>query len=112
MINLFFKLTFRLYLNHRPYKELEMVKIENSFERIKNYLQNEPNSVNEKGVKSEAFANLLKNYGEVMKDEEIEDIIKILKGDRSLPESISFQYLFEDLLKFEAVDSKDGNTEN
>ena len=86
-----------------------MVKIENSFERIKNYLQNESNSANEKGLKAEAFLNLLKNYGEVMKDEEIQEILKILKGEKSLPDTLSFQYLFEDILKFEPVDSHDEN---
>ena len=86
-----------------------MVKIENSYERIKNYLQNESNFANEKGVKSDAFSNLLKSHGEVMKEEEIHEILKILKGDKNLPETLSFHYLFEDVLKFEAVDSKDDN---
>lgn len=86
-----------------------MVKIENSYERIKNYLKNDLNSANDKGVKTEALLNLLKNYGEVMKDDEIQEILKILKGDKNLPDTLSFQYLFEDILKFEAVDSKDEN---
>ena len=87
-----------------------MVKIENSFESIKNYLQNESSSAYEKGVKTEAFLNLLKNHGEVIKDEEIQEILKILKGDKNLPETLTFRYLFEEILKFEAVDSKDDNS--
>ncbi len=91
-----------------------MVKIENSFNRIKKYLQNELDnkSKNEKAMETEVFFNLLKNHGEVMKDEEIQEILKVLKGDVNLPDSLTFPYLFEDILKFEAVDSKDENTAN
>ena len=91
-----------------------MVKIENSFNRIKKYLENEldNNLKNEKAIDTEIFFNLLKNHGEVMKDEEIQDILKVLKGDVNVPESLTFQYLFEDILKFEAVDSKEENTAN
>jgi len=91
-----------------------MVKIENSFNRIKKYLENEldNNLKNEKEIDTEMFFNLLKNHGEVMKDEEIQEILKVLKGDVLVPESLTFQYLFEDILKFEAVDSKEENTAN
>lgn len=98
-------------MNHRPFRELEMVKVENSFENIKTYLsKTNEKTVSEKGINRDVFLQLLKEQGEEMKDEELNEILRILKGDsnqKALPETLTFQYLFEDLLKFEVVDKKE-----
>ncbi len=88
-----------------------MVKIENSFENIKSHLgKTHDKSVNDRGINRDVFFQLLKEHGEEMKDEEIADILGKLRGDsniNSLPETLSFQYLIEELLKFEVVEKKE-----
>lgn len=92
-----------------------MAKLENSFENVRNYLldKNEKNS--EKVINRESFFQLLRENGEEMKEDEIQEILKVLRGDgnyKNLPENLSFQYLFEELLKFEFIEKEEENKIN
>jgi len=58
------------------------------------------------GIPRDVFINLLKEHGEVMSDEEISECLGVLRGDsniKNLPDVISFNYLFNEILRFEEV---------
>jgi len=114
---------FRIYLNHRPYKELEMSKMESAYDVIKNFVvepkhkdlekYNDPKFSNDKVIGRDMFLKLLQEQGETISETEMQDIFRVLRGDsnlKSLPENISFQYLFEELLKFEISDKKEDDS--
>ena len=97
----------RLFINHRPFKEVEIEKLEQSFNNIKEYLQKEIKDG--KKINRDAFFTLLKEYGEEMTDKEIADCLQALKGDnnvKNLEENLSFENVFNDILRFEEIDKK------
>jgi len=58
------------------------------------------------GIPRDVFINLLKEHGDVMDDKEISECLQVLRDDpnvKNLPEVISFQYLFNEILRFEEV---------
>jgi hypothetical protein len=62
------------------------------------------------GIPRDVFINLLKEHGDVMDDKEISECLQILRDDsnvKNLPEIISFQYLFNEILRFEEVRDKE-----
>lgn len=62
------------------------------------------------GIPRDVFINLLKEQGDVMDDKEIAECLQILRDDsnvKNLPEVISFQYLFNEILRFEEVKDKE-----
>lgn len=81
-----------------------MEKIDKSFENIKNYVSNTNEKlINKKGINRDIFFQLLKENGDKIDDDELDSIISTLKGNTNekLPEFLTFEYLFEELLKFE-----------
>lgn len=79
-----------------------MVKLESAFENISKYKNSDNGEMNR-----DVFINLLKEYGEKIDEKEIQDCLQVLRGDsniKNLPENINFQYLFEELLRFEATE--------
>ena len=68
------------------------------------------------GIPRDVFINMLKEHGDVMDDKEISECLQILRDDsnmKNLPETISFQYLFNEILRFEEVaDKKEEEAEN
>ena len=96
--------------------------MENSHDTIKNFIvgtkhkdlekYNDTKFTNDKGVGRDVFFKLLSEQGEAISETEMQDILRVLRGDsnmKSLPENLSFQYLFEELLKFEVSDNKKEN---
>ena len=58
------------------------------------------------GIPRDTFINLLKEHGDVMDDKEIAECLQILRDDsnvKNLPELLNFQYLFNEILRFEEV---------
>lgn len=120
---------FRLYINHRPYRDLEVSKIQSSFDRLKSiYIShlsskekelntNSNNSTinmlkNLDGIPRDVFISLLKDHGDGMEDKEISECLEVLRGDsnvKNLPEVITFQYLFNEVLRFEEVPENEEN---
>ena len=65
------------------------------------------------GIPRDVFINLFKEHGDAMDDKEISECLQILRDDsnmKNLPETISFQYLFNEILRFEEV--RDTEEEN
>jgi hypothetical protein len=65
------------------------------------------------GIPRDVFINLLKEHGEVMSDEEISECLGVLRGDsniKNLPDVVSFQYLFNEVLRFEEVKEEEENS--
>jgi hypothetical protein len=100
-------------VNHRPYRDLEIVKIEQAFNRIRDKLvKDHPSTGKDSGVNRDLFFNLLKEYGEKMDDKEISECLEVLKGEqnvKNLPDYLSFGYLFNEILKFEEMDDSNNN---
>ncbi len=98
----------KIYINHRPYRELEMSRIEKAFNNIKSN-QNGVKTI-ENGINREFLINCLKEHGEKMDDKEIAECLSVLTGDpnvKSLPEFITFEDLFYRILKFEPIDEEE-----
>jgi hypothetical protein len=97
-----------------------MSKMENSLETIKNFVTgnkhkdlekyNDNRLTSEKVMGRDMFFKLLTEQGEAISESELQDILRVLRGDtnyKSMPESFTFQYLFEELMKFELSEKKD-----
>jgi hypothetical protein len=106
---------FRIYLNHRPYKPLDMTKMSSSFDTLRNFVlssnkhkdlekYHDSKHTNDKCISRETFFRLLSEQGESIPESELMEILRVIRGDsniKSTAESMSFQYLFEELLRFE-----------
>jgi hypothetical protein len=103
----------KIYINHRPYKELEMLRIEKAFTNIKN---NQTNTKTvENSINRDFLINCLKEYGEKMDDKEIAECLGVLTGDpniKSLPEFVTFEELFYRILRFEPIEEEEEVEEN
>ncbi len=97
--------------------------MESAYDVIKNFVAepkhkdlekyNDPKFSNDKIIGRDMFLKLLQEQGETISETEMQDIFRVLRGDsnlKSLPENISFQYLFEELLKFEISDKKEDDS--
>lgn len=104
----------KIYINHRPYRELEMTRIEKAYSNIKTAQTNVKTS--DHVINRDFLINCLKEYGEKMDDKEIAECLHVLTGDgnvKSLPEFLTFEDLFYRILRFEPVDDEeDEESEN
>ena len=98
-----------------------MNKMAKSFDDIRSFINsskehkdleryNDPRFTNDKSIGRDVFFKLLSEQGEPISESDMLEILRVIKGDsniKSLPDNFSFQYLFEDLLKFEVSDNKE-----
>jgi hypothetical protein len=115
------KIYFRIYLNHRPYKALDMNKMSSSFDTLRNFVlssnkhkdlekYHDSKHTNDKCISRETFFRLLSEQGEAIPENEMMEILRVIRGDpniKSISDSMSFQYLFEELLRFEVSEEQD-----
>ena len=81
----------------------------------KDYIHSNNSNLLKDGIPRDVFINLLKEHGDVMDDKEISECLQILRDDsnmKNLPEIVSFQYLFNEILRFEEVKDKEEEEEN
>lgn len=110
-----FEMFVKLYINHRPYKDLEYDKFNKAFKKIFEYL-NTTNSLNEDDKKNkpkyentstilrDKLIELLKEHGEKMEEKQISECLEVLTGEpgiKSLKDNISADYFYHQILKFE-----------
>jgi len=94
-----FEMFVKLYINHRPYKDIEYEKFQKAFEKIRNYLDSTNDSVNR-----DKLIDLLKEHGDKMEEKTISECLNVLTGDgniKNLKENITSEYFYHDVLKFE-----------
>ena len=92
------------YINHLSSKEKESNN--NSNNSNLNILKNLD------GIPRDVLINLLKEHGDVMDDKEISECLQVLREDpnvKNLPDVISFNYLFNEILRFEEVREEEEN---
>lgn len=97
--NFTFDLFVKLYINHRPYKDIEYEKFNKAFDKIRNYLDSTSNS-----IARDKLVELLKDYGEKMEEKQISECLDILTGDgniKNLKDQITSDYFYHDILKFD-----------
>lgn len=97
--NFNFEMFVKLYINHRPYKDIEYEKLDKAFKKIKKAVDNSSN-----GILREKFIELIKEHGDKMDEKQISECLEVLIGDgniRNLSEVITSEYLYKDVLKFE-----------
>jgi len=64
------------------------------------------------GIPRDVFINLLKEHGDVMDDKELSECLHVLRDDaniKNLPDVISFNFLFNEILRFEEVKEEEEN---
>jgi nitrate reductase NapAB chaperone NapD len=64
------------------------------------------------GIPRDVFINLLKEHGDVMDDKELSECLQVLRDDsniKNLPDVISFNFLFNEILRFEEVREEEEN---
>jgi hypothetical protein len=97
-----------------------MNTMKSTYDTVKNFVTgvkhkdlekyNDNKFTTDKVMGRDVFFKLLSEQGEAISESEMQEIFRVLRGDsnlKSLPESFSFQYLFEELLKFEVSDRKE-----
>jgi len=94
--NFSFDMFVKLYINHRPYKDLEYEKFNKAFEKIRKFL--DPNS---NGIAKDKLMELLKEYGDKMEEKQISECLEILTGDVKMKDNITADYFYHDVLKFD-----------
>lgn len=97
----------KLFVNHRPVYGIGKNNIEDAFRAIIEQSE-EPTS---DGLPGQFFQNLLKEHGEEISEEELQDILHNLvsekRPDIALGEHVTADKFAEDILGFEEVDEND-----
>lgn len=97
--NFNFDMFVKLYINHRPYKDIEYDKFCKAFDKIRVALDPEG-----KGILRDKFIELLKENGDKMDEKLISECLDVLTGDpniKNLSDVITADYLYHDIFKFE-----------
>ena len=105
---------YRLYINHRPYKDIEFEKFRKSFENIRNHLDSKKGIVKRGKILIDRinffvdkFFDLLREHGENMDETELSECLEALIGDKNtknLSEDLDAQYLYSEVLQFQEID--------
>lgn len=93
----------KLFVNHRPYKEMDYNVFETAFAKILKQIGGSETN-------RDKIFDLLKNHGNIMEESEINDCLNVLVGKNSykeLPTGLSAKYVFEKILGFEEVNEKE-----
>lgn len=108
--NFTFDMFVKLYINHRPYKDIEYDKFNKAFDKIRKFL--DPDN---SGINRDKLVELLKEYGDKMEEKQISECLEILTGDgniKNLSDNITSDNFYHDILKFEEDTNAEEETTN
>lgn len=97
--NFNFDMFVKLYINHRPYKDIEYEKFFKAFDKIRIALDPDGH-----GIQRDKLIELLKEHGDKMEEKQISECLEVLTGDaniKNLNETLTADYFYHDILKFQ-----------